>query len=420
MDALNSDFEHMDKLEYSSSESEEMYELPSYDSANKVSRANDYESVSKITDTTSMHFNNDELNGPPIDKETEVIAEITPSIAMTDLSALDSTQKESEIQIDSWPNNLHQYADLCFVKCSTTFDRDEMEIHLRRVVDEAKQSGVLWEKDWLKEPVPIVHSERFTELTENQCVHSQFPGVQNKSNGPSNVSKKGMSNRSLSGICSRGSKQRVSRKRLKSRSPSSNTHTYNRKRRNNLQQHHSPPRKVSCQKSSSIDASNYEGFVIPTNEKLRSRLGIPSCFSTELTSKKSEILPEKCTESELSCGNIGSGTERIQQFPPRLTNEKNSASSSMLPKNSEIVGDHLNISNSLTRQIVGTCRDIEKSFLRLTKPPEADEIRPQEVLVLSINHVIKKWTEKGVNYSYVCDQLKSIRQDLTVSFYSLQ
>ncbi|KAL0539282.1 hypothetical protein IC582_023478 [Cucumis melo] len=60
--------------------------------------------------------------------------------------------------------------------------------------------------------------------------------------------------------------------------------------------------------------------------------------------------------------------------------------------------------------IKGTCQEIEKRYLRLTSAPDPSSVRPEEVLEKALNMV--KMSQK--NYLYKCDQLKSIRQDLTV------
>ncbi|CAK9315155.1 unnamed protein product [Citrullus colocynthis] len=60
--------------------------------------------------------------------------------------------------------------------------------------------------------------------------------------------------------------------------------------------------------------------------------------------------------------------------------------------------------------IKGTCQEIEKRYLRLTSAPDPSSVRPEEVLEKALNMV--QMSQK--NYLYKCDQLKSIRQDLTV------
>lgn len=60
--------------------------------------------------------------------------------------------------------------------------------------------------------------------------------------------------------------------------------------------------------------------------------------------------------------------------------------------------------------VKGTCQEIEKRYLRLTSAPDPATVRPEEVLEKAL--IMVQNSEK--NYLYKCDQLKSIRQDLTV------
>lgn len=63
--------------------------------------------------------------------------------------------------------------------------------------------------------------------------------------------------------------------------------------------------------------------------------------------------------------------------------------------------------------IVGTCETLEKKYLRLTAPPVPSNVRPERVLRQTLDLLKKKWRKES-NYSYICDQFKSMRQDLTV------
>ncbi len=59
--------------------------------------------------------------------------------------------------------------------------------------------------------------------------------------------------------------------------------------------------------------------------------------------------------------------------------------------------------------IIGTCETLEKPYLRLTAPPEPYTVRPLRVLKQTLELLKNKWKQSG-DYSYICDQFKSLRQ----------
>lgn len=63
--------------------------------------------------------------------------------------------------------------------------------------------------------------------------------------------------------------------------------------------------------------------------------------------------------------------------------------------------------------IIGHATKLEKSYLRLTSAPDPSTVRPLHVLKDTLELLKQKWKE-AANYAYICDQFKSLRQDLTV------
>lgn len=63
--------------------------------------------------------------------------------------------------------------------------------------------------------------------------------------------------------------------------------------------------------------------------------------------------------------------------------------------------------------VVGRCQNLEKKYFRLTSAPNPDTVRPLPVLQKTLDFLKLKWRKEN-NYSYICDQFKSLRQDLTV------
>lgn len=72
------------------------------------------------------------------------------------------------------------------------------------------------------------------------------------------------------------------------------------------------------------------------------------------------------------------------------------------------------------KRIVGRCQTLEKSYLRLTSEPNPDLVRPLNVLKKTYNMLMKKYQKGQVTYQYLCDQFKSMRQDLRVQIIENQ
>ena len=64
--------------------------------------------------------------------------------------------------------------------------------------------------------------------------------------------------------------------------------------------------------------------------------------------------------------------------------------------------------------VVGTCQALEKDYLRLTSAPDAATVRPERVLRAALQRLKERWRGGRVEYAWACNQLKAIRQDLTV------
>lgn len=66
------------------------------------------------------------------------------------------------------------------------------------------------------------------------------------------------------------------------------------------------------------------------------------------------------------------------------------------------------------KPVVGRCTKLEKSYLRLTSEPNPDLVRPLHILKKAFLILMKKHEKGEVNYLYLCDQFKALRQDLRV------
>eukprot|EP00917_Polyrhabdina_sp_WS-2016_P001408 GHVP01002911.1.p1 GENE.GHVP01002911.1~~GHVP01002911.1.p1 ORF type:complete len:681 (-),score=74.43 GHVP01002911.1:53-2095(-) len=63
---------------------------------------------------------------------------------------------------------------------------------------------------------------------------------------------------------------------------------------------------------------------------------------------------------------------------------------------------------------IGISTTLEKSYLRLTDNVDFSLVRPIRILRQSLEHCFSKYRQRGDDWAYLEDQLRSIRQDLTV------
>ncbi|KAK0182041.1 hypothetical protein PV327_000212 [Microctonus hyperodae] len=316
----------------------------------------------------------------------------TPQIN-TKKSTVGSTPVASNSNpVDDWPDSLKNYVNRCYEKCKTAVDKDQVEIILKGKITRAANDGSLWIKDWDKEPLPSIHSERMTMTIKpkNSSIKPNSP----LSVTPGGLRKSGLSTSlgaRLGARLSAGHRRSKSRTRSRSRSRS-----------------HSPPaRKYSRRSSSSSSSASDRGHDYKSSKNKKSNRS--KANNTPKKIKKTKQ-PKSHFYSEfgLATGNgeeLGT-QEKLQQRAARFNDSINRSNST----NKDDEASELDFTGL---HIIGTCKDIEKPYLRLTSAPAASAVRPVSVLQTSLAHVKKRWVSEQ-DYRYACDQLKSIRQDLTV------
>lgn len=309
-----------------------------------------------------------------------------------------------------WPDALYDYVARCYMKCESKVDRDMCEIMLKGKITMAANRGELFTKDWVNEPLPAtLQPERFKQPavqqqqqpTNNFAMQAKSPvgllGQYQNKPGPSpmdllksatSANKKGISS-PLNARLGKTSNKRKSSSSSRSPSP------------------------VKKRRSSSDDDSYSRDRGSSKSSKKKSKKDKTPAFYTKsgIGSYNDPVDSERLKKRADRFKKLSSKPSSSSIVSSFATRRKFAATSAFNP----IVDDNMDTDelDLMNYHIVGTCRDLEKPFLRLTRAPEASETRPVDVLIFSLQNVKDRWKEKQ-DYYYACDQLKSIRQDLTV------
>ncbi|XP_047113690.1 leukocyte receptor cluster member 8 homolog isoform X1 [Schistocerca piceifrons] len=353
-----------------------------------------------------------------------------------------------------WPESLKNYINRCYDQCIETVDKDRVEIILKGKITRAASEGTLWTKNWDVEPLPSIHTERNVELKKT------FPTTPDSNVTPtvkmtpigrgkkpnlsaalgSRLGARCYRNQRRSRSRSRSHSRSRSRSRSKSHSPSGKSRR-NRSRSRDSSRSKSPARRRRRSGSSSSSDDNFKSLKVTSKVRATARIADRLNMKNRNLNKgkigkakQNNKLSKSHFYSEFGSqfnGNEDFGSsERLQQRAARFSSnfkESEAASPTDTPqrKKKPLSLITTTIQNNLyfvdstgdpdlsSCRIVGTCQDIEKPYLRLTSAPHASAIRPVEVLKQSLQMVKDRWINKQ-DYRYACDQMKSIRQDLTV------
>ena len=104
--------------------------------------------------------------------------------------------------------------------------------------------------------------------------------------------------------------------------------------------------------------------------------------------------------------------ERMERFGTSTTGSANHHSQTQSILGSPAAEDYEDMVGPYY-DIIGRNMEIEKSYLRLTTYPKCDDVRPLPVLIKALDHVKRKYQQND-DFDWCHDQLKSIRQDITV------
>nr|SVE76309.1 EOG090X0431 [Daphnia longispina] len=313
-----------------------------------------------------------------------------------------SQVKSSGIPVD-WPESLRRYVERCFAMCQSSVDKDLVELILKGKITSASREGKALSKDWDNEPLP------------------NLPRVENAvpTSGVASSLKAGTSGFNVSplkiGGTILGSPAAASAFRMH---PNSGQ---------DISPFKTAPSSIGISAVKPVNdtpsfkngaASNLSNNSYKTGASI---LGI-SAVKTSVGSKQNQISFQFKGQRKALYG-LGSVNRTVLganwTSPDKLRKRQ---ARFQVPKKTRLttLGDSSLYREDVTGEedwsnllIVGTCCEVEKPFFRLTAAPDPSTVRPVPILRKALYKVKTSWVANP-DYRSCCDQMKSIRQDLTV------
>lgn len=377
-------------------------------------------------------------------KETSSAANRTNAVGNSDNASNNTEQgvgsKSNSQNGQVWPPELHDYVTRAFAVSNDELDKDRIEIILKGKITKALNDGTMQTKDWKSEPLPVLtksssssHDSKPLHKINNQTLNqsplqsksSSFrssavsKNSDSKSKGNHSSPEKGLNNSFSSGSFSDSSDSDTSAKGYGKR-------FYDYEEKSKKKNKRSREADDDDFIPLSFDEPKQLSKNLANKKKKRGR------NRTNKKNKKFEIFTAKNSQNGTKKSDVFS-EEKVAQRKARFEeyfssqNPTSNASNNTSSKgfgfksnsirnnysNAYVIDDGAEFDLSSIGAIIGTCTNLEKRYLRLTSAPDPSTVRPLDILKKSLQMVKSKWSESR-DYNYVCDQLKSIRQDITV------
>ncbi|KAK9450205.1 SAC3/GANP/Nin1/mts3/eIF-3 p25 family-domain-containing protein [Limtongia smithiae] len=262
------------------------------------------------------------------------------------------------VNASTWPAPLKQYVERCFAAASPS-QRGQVESQLKKMINEVLDAGTLWTTKWDALPVPLAAAT----------------ATENEEDGMERL-RKDVKASALGESTRAASSQEVKKKRS-----------------NKWDQPPTAPPAPTLSLSQRLDG---------VKEKKQSRTPKNAIFEADADDGERKR-PLTAAEREHAREEQLRKEKRAKRFDQRL-------GTATPPPPVEMFYDDV---EGEPTAIVGRSTQLEKKYLRLTSAPDPATVRPLSVLRETLELLKRKWRSEQ-NYAYICDQFKSMRQDLTV------